>query len=437
MAKSRKRVALIAYYYPPSPAVGGLRAEKLARAFQKAGHEVLVITARLPGEKRAIRLREPGLEVRAIRSIPNPRFWYLALKKKFRGRRDAPPSGGESGNEVSFAAPVSVPAWKRLIGAILWLPDDSQGFILSAFLAVVGRRRFDLIYTSAPPFSAHLAGLLVKWARRAPWAAEFRDPWTDNPWKPAHVRTGFTQSVERWLESRVLASANHIVAVSEGIRTVLVRKLAEDRQNQCLLIRNGITRLNPSREPRVPGPFRIVHVGSFYHGRNPQAFLSALARLVAERGLGADQLQVDLVGNCRWFNGVSIENEVASLGLGSVVRFTDWVTHQEAQSMIARADLLLLLAQDQPLQVPNKLYEYLGTRIPILAFADEEGESSAILREAGGHFVVSSTDPLVVEGVVRRALAPDESGDSITPSSLEEMTVDRQMNRLIESVLPD
>ena len=435
MSLARRKILLLTFYYPPSPAVGALRAQKVARAFQRAGHEVLVLTARLPGETEAVRHQEPGLTVRAIRSIPNPRFWYLGLKERIRGR---PATRGASGSaQVSVAAPASVPGWKRLLGALLWLPDDKQGFIFSACAAAVRHGPFDLIYSTAPPFSVHLAALLFKPVSRAAWAAEFRDPWTDNPWKPPHVRTRPTEAAERWLERRVLKSADYVVAVSEGIHHAMMAKVAADKRGNCLLVRNGIERLRDVRPDREPGPFRIVHIGSFYHGRDPRDFLDALAALVAERRLGPDQLQLELVGNCRWFSGVSVEREVERLGLTSMVRFTDWVPHEEAQATIAGADLLLLLAQDQPLQVPNKLYEYLGTRIPILAYADEEGESAAILREAGGHYLVTSANPGAAAGFLAQALVrANQPRDIVNQPSLEEMTVEHQMQKLVAAVFP-
>jgi hypothetical protein len=95
------------------------------------------------------------------------------------------------------------------------------------------------------------------------------------------------------------------------------------------------------------------------------------------------------------------------------------------------SDLLLLLAQNQPLQVPNKLYEYLGARRPILAFVDEMGESASMLRRLGGHFVVDRKDPAHVAEVVGRALSgqrPDET--AATESLLREWTSDVQFDLL-------
>jgi len=68
------------------------------------------------------------------------------------------------------------------------------------------------------------------------------------------------------------------------------------------------------------------------------------------------------------------------------------------------ADLLLLLSQNQPAAVPTKLYEYLGTRIPILAFTDEASEVADMLRQVGGHYVVTSGDADNAAQVIAEAI---------------------------------
>jgi hypothetical protein len=68
------------------------------------------------------------------------------------------------------------------------------------------------------------------------------------------------------------------------------------------------------------------------------------------------------------------------------------------------AGLLLLLAQEQPLQVPNKLYEYLATGVPILAIADHDGETADMLRQVGGHYVLPPDDLAGMEMSLESAL---------------------------------
>jgi hypothetical protein len=118
------------------------------------------------------------------------------------------------------------------------------------------------------------------------------------------------------------------------------------------------------------------------------------------------------------------------------VTFQDWVSKETAHALIANADLLLLLAQDQPEQVPNKLYDYLGARRPILAFADQEGESASMLREIGGHYLVYTDDPLEVERALEAALtrSPPAGTACTADSKLEEWTTERQMRHLLARI---
>jgi glycosyltransferase involved in cell wall biosynthesis len=427
------RVVLISHAYPPDPEVGSLRGAKVAAALAAAGHDVEVVTNRLAGETQAIRAAGRGMTVHAVRSIPHPRRAYLRVKHWF-GRNGSAPSGR---TEV---APPSPSTWKRYLLSLLWLPDEYLGFLPAALWAcwkIHRRGGVDLLYTTAPPFSSHLAGLAFKAMTGVPWAAEFRDPWTDNPAKPARLRTRFTDAVERWLERLCLRNADHVVSVTDAIHELLATKLPARARARFVVARNGIDRLLPShRSADARAPFRIVHAGSLYHGRDPRAFLRALAALRRQGKFADGDVQVELVGDARWFDDVSIERFVQDLGIAPLVQFRDWLSHDACLEIVQRADLLLLFAQHQPAQVPNKLFEYLGTRKPILAFADAQGEVAGMLRRVGGHYVVVEDEPAAAEAALASALndaraAERETGDEAV---LREWTTERQMGRLLTAL---
>ncbi len=394
------RVLLISHAFPPDPEVGALRTAKVSEALAAAGHQVAVITARLPGETQAIRPASRGITVHTVRPIPHPRRAYLRAKHWLSRNGTSPSSGGE---ELGNAAA----AWKRYVLSPLWLPDEHQGFIPPALWEawrIYRRGGADLLYTTAPPFSAHLAGLMFKWATGIRWAAEFRDPWTDNPAKPARLRTQFTDAIERRLERLCLTNADHVVSATDAIHDLLQRKVSPRAAQQFVVARNGIDRLMPPRSSRRARPFRIMHAGSLYHGRDPRPFLRALAALRRNGRFADGDVQVEFVGDNRWFNEVSVERFVQDLGIASLVRFWDWLPHRACLEMVERADLLLLLAQRQPAQVPNKLFEYLGTRKPILAFLDADGEGARMLQRAGGHYLVVEDNAAAAEAALEQAL---------------------------------
>lgn len=298
----------------------------------------------------------------------------------------------------------------------------------------------DVVYTSAPSFSTHVVGLLLHWTTRARWIAEFRDPWTDQratrfPDSPALI-----EAAHRWLERRCLNAADRVVTVTEGARELLRAKVAPGQRNKFMLALNGIDALTPPVS-RAPGPFRVVYAGTFYDERDPRPFLDALREVVRARALDGAALRVELVGGCRDYHGASVERMAAERGLEDIVHFRDWVPHDEAQTLLRDADLLLFIARRQPLQVPNKLYDYLGARRPILAVVDEDGESAQMLRRVGGHHLV--TDPTAA--AVRRALeaaldaaapAPEQGGALAVGDEtvLRHWLAERQMGELVRAL---
>lgn len=425
------RVLILSHVFPPDPEVGSLRAAKVSEALVAAGHQVDVVTTRLAGEVQAVRTAGDGITVHTVRAIPHPRRAYLWAKRWF-GRNGGPPVYRSEG------VPAPTPAWKRYLLSLLWLPDEHQGFIPPAVWAAwdIHRRGggVDLVYTTAPPFSAHLAGMIFKWISGVTWAAEFRDPWTDNPAKPARLRTRFTDAVERRLERLCLSKADRVVSATDSIHDLLASKITPSARQRFVVARNGIDRLtSPGRSRSVSGPLRIVHAGSLYHGRDPRPFLRSLAALRRTNTLAADDVRVEFVGDNRWFGEVSVEQLVRDLGLASIVEFHDWLPHDACLAVLERAHLLVVFAQHQPAQVPNKLFEYLGTRKPILAFADQGGEVARMLERVGGHYLVTRDEPSGVEAALAAALrdARAARAGETDETVLREWTTERQMQRLV------
>jgi glycosyltransferase involved in cell wall biosynthesis len=150
-------------------------------------------------------------------------------------------------------------------------------------------------------------------------------------------------------------------------------------------------------------------------------------------------LRVDLFVNERWVGDLSLESYVRDLGLAGIAHIREWIPHAEMQRILAQSDLLLLLAQRQPLQVPNKLYEYLGTGVPILAVTDADGETARMLHDVGGHYVVERDTCDDITAALRSALRASGSGvaHSASRDLLEEWLTERQMQRLVSAVGPE
>jgi len=89
--------------------------------------------------------------------------------------------------------------------------------------------------------------------------------------------------------------------------------------------------------------------------------------------------------------------------------------------------------------VPNKLYEYLGARRPILAFADNDGETAGMLRSLAGHYVISNENGVEIERVLEDLILSERgerrsSLDETSEKLLGEWTTEAQMERLMTAV---
>jgi glycosyltransferase involved in cell wall biosynthesis len=426
---------VVSYHYPPDPAVGSLRARNVAQAFAAEGHEVFVVSVARPDAPA----RDQDGKVTVVRVVPtaSPRSALAALNKlltRRKSRVDVPVRAGSApATAVAWKGPERISTIKRWAGAIAWLPDDAQGFVVPASGAVaklmLGDGR-DVLYTTAPPFSGHLVGLLTRLRRRFTWFIEYRDPWTDNVHKPWFVRSMLTDALERWLERRCIALSDGVVPVSAVFADLLAARFGAKVTDKMLLVRNGIPTAINRAPPSDPDQFRIVYAGSFYIRRDPRGFFKALSA-IRVRGKSLRRLDVQLVGDCRYFEGEPLAPEIERLGLADVVTFVDWLPHKESVALISSADLLLLLAQDQALSVPNKVYEYLGTGKPILALADRDGETARVLREVGGQFIISEdAPPDALEIAIADALARPASNETPLSPALAPLKTVNQMAML-------
>ena len=161
-----------------------------------------------------------------------------------------------------------------------------------------------------------------------------------------------------------------------------------------------------------------MHAGEIYAGRDPLPLLEALAELNAcspdsheLQILGRDEVNLDaLLRERNWTDFVCVQGQRA---------------YQESLDEMSRADILVLFdGPGRTIGVPAKLYEYLGTGRPILALAEPNGDTAAVLRQSGVlHRIASPKDTTQIRqalGELGQAIrATDSSAD---PMLLQQFT---------------
>lgn len=419
------RILFISYFFPPFNTVGAVRTGKTARYLSRFGHDVRVITAADPG-------LEPTLPVEIAEEHVTRVVWptFDQWLQRILHRRRAALSGSEA------APPAGRPLMQwlgRAYRTVTHFPDDAIAGAPAAgraALTVARGWKPDLIFASAsPPTSLVIAAALSR-KLGVPWVGELRDLWTDNhsyPYGPVR------RALDGLIERKVLRSAAGLVTVSDP----LAERLRAIHRRPTVVVTNGFDPADypAASTPQSGPPLRILYTGQVFAGfQDPRPLLDALVILGADAG----DVRVTFLGK---FLRVSLEEtlaDAACLGVAASVRIEAPVTHTEALRRQCEADALLLLSWMDPRQpgvFTTKLFEYAGSRRPILSVGGGRTVADEAIR-ANGLGVVAKDARHIAE-VLRGWLETKREGRAIpgVPESNTMQFTREAQTRILEGFL--
>ena len=385
---NRKKVLMICYYFPPIVTSGVARSFEFAKLLPNFGWEPLVLTVRhskdpwvedsLGGDPKGIRVQRT-LE------------WNLA------GLADL-----LHGCCSRVARLFGKNLTHNLFREFLCIPD-SQIAWFSTIPARRSARECDVIYVSCSPFSSSVSGAIVKRLTGKPLVVDFRDAWSLNP----HTQASRLQrAMINRLERFVLSACDALIVNTEGAARLYATAYPEHRE-KIVTIPNGYDVLSPVLRRTTGDDFQIMHVGSFYGSRNPDALLECL------NDIGRDNIVFVQIGG----------------GFDSYERFKDRVRikiipplPREAALELMREASLLYLKQgwesgvSEYIAVGAKTYEYIATGLPILADVPPGDNAELLKKYASSGYVVTSNSRTDLRGAIERAYqARSQSKTAIHP----------------------
>ena len=318
------------------------------------------------------------------------------------------------------------------------LPDRARGWVGRAGRAAHGllrQHKFDVVIASGPPHSVYFAGLLATRGSDVPFWIDMRDPWsmTHEMHLPADWVIRAERLFLRQLEGFVLPRAAKVLVNTREFASAL---RAQEPEVDVVHFPNGIDlEALPARDPRDVAPGSMAYVGTLYANRNLSSVFAAMGALLRDQPAAAGILKLDVAGPLESPHRERMHDDIAAAGLDSMVKIHGVLPRARALELLSRSHLALVLAQDQPMCVPAKLYESVGLGVPTLVIAEE---ASAAAREARriGAMTLEGGD---VEGM--RAIIEDLLAGRIpiqiepkVPISYEELAV--QMDRLLRGAAP-
>ncbi len=385
-AITSRRILVVSYFHPPSPGAGGTRWASMARHLRAMGHSVTVVAADawggLPDDSELGVVR-----VRDLRSTGVLRRLLRRGKLTVAGDAFAPEPP-----PTALLTKVFVPD----VHVVTWLP-----FAAAAVRRLIGRGEVDCLITTSPLETAHLLGLLLG-ARRPAWIADFRDGWTFEPLREPFP-TGPQRALDRWLERRVVRTAEVVAGATRPIADDLERRLG----GNAAWVSNGWdpalagATYTPAAASRASHPVTLVYTGTLsgLKGRDPEpylrAFLRALSAVRAEPGgVPMRLVHAGTLTTHEW-------DMIVRAGVADVVEHLGVLARADALALQRSADALILITTPDSSVATSKLFEYIVAGRPIVALA-EGNEAERIVRETNTGITVPPDDVEAIAAALRR-----------------------------------
>jgi glycosyltransferase involved in cell wall biosynthesis len=420
------KVLVIAYRFPPQGGGGVQRTLKFVKYLPQWGWLPVVHTVRNPYWP----LRDDTLLGEIPRGVQIYRTLTLEFERLQGGagslfaagesRRDTGHSGAAAHPRLPSRLRRACKAVARVIHRRMLIPDPQVAWILPAFLKslyIVRQAGVALIYTSSPPHSTQVLGLLLKQATKLPWVADFRDPWTEGIRRQQAYRGNRgRRRFEEALERAVLTRADHVVVTTEKTPEQFLGKYPSVAAEKFSVITNGFdpddAALTPSTLPLLdPREFNLTLTGNVEAMFDARPFFRTLRELLDEDAATWARLRVNFVGTKRG----KYDDYLKQCQLDSHVRYIGYVPHATSLQYLAESDVLFLcqipVYESASTKLSGKLFEYLHMRKPILALT-LPGLTADILSRSGLGTVVNPNDRVGIKQALRELYRQHKLGQT-------------------------
>ena len=377
---SDRRLLLIAYYFPPMGLSGVVRISKFVKYLARYGWKVTVLTVEQVGyyahdDLLLKEVIESGAEIVRTRTLD-------PLKMAGRRRREVKRPGDRTaaflrGVTHSFLQPDNKIGWKK--------------HAVAAGSELLESRKFDAIFASAPPFTSFLIARELSRRSGVPFVVDYRDPWIDN--RNFFYLTPFHRRYAAGLEKEVLTKAESVVVVNRRIKEGLLARWPFLTHDAVHIVPSGFDRedIDRARPERVGGEkMRFLFSGIFHPGLSPTPLFKGLRKFFDRNPEASEKVELAFLGNFR----DSYRKSAVKQKVDHTLVTPGYVAHSEVMDWLLSATVLWLTVDD-PMLTPGKIFEYMGTRKPLLALS-EEGVVRTLLDSYGAALYVRPED---VDGI--------------------------------------
>lgn len=376
------KVLVIAYYFPPMGLSGVQRILKFVKYFPQNNWKPTVLTSAETGYFA----HDPDLLKEVDESVQ-----IIRVK------------GNELNAKLSLLGTIKMPGEKtrKLINRInqfFYIPDNKVSWTKKALIEarkLLMNEHFDLIFVTAPPFSAFQLGAKLKKEFKIPLAIDYRDLWYG--YQFSKYLTPYHAYKHKKLEYGVLKEADKIFVTNRRIKEYQMETYKFLDSNDIVIVPHGYDPTDFEIAPAIKkknNKMILTYTGSFYEFITPKYLLKAFVLLKKERREIADNIDLYFVGA----QTKELRKLTVKYGLEDSVKEFGYLTHIESVAKIKSSDVLWLMVgkgKNSDTISSGKLFEYFGSRKPILACLPD-GALKSYAKQYGATYL---TDPDNIENI--------------------------------------
>jgi colanic acid biosynthesis glycosyl transferase WcaI len=353
----------------------------------------------------AMDLAALGDDVRVVTSVPH--YGSDRVPDEFRGRLIY--RGVEQGVSLWRTAGIA-----RTRSSVFYRGLDYAMYTALSAPAGVATGPCDVVLAIAPPITVGLAGWAAARWRRCPLVFVAQDIWPDGLVSMGQLRSGIGIRAFRLLERLIYRMSSRVVVVSEGMRENIKAKGVSAERIHVVPNWVDTDAVKPMEKDNafrrglgLSDRFVILFAGNLGYAAGLEQVLAA-ARLLR----GEERFAFLLVGS-----GSTKESLVRAAEeerLPNLV-FAPTQPVERLPEVLAAADLSLVTLRSGMgnLSVPSKIYSYMASGRPILAYVPADSEVKRLVEEAGCGVWVSPDSPDNLAEMIRRMSSRSDVLDSM------------------------
>lgn len=359
---------LLVEQFPPSESGGVYRPASFARYASESGWSITVMVSRDPLQSgplgQALRAQVPAdIDVRELGIVERPLSWNL-------------------GPHVDGGLFRATDLVRRAL-------PHAQG-------------RIDAIIASGPSFHVFVAGFFLKQLTGARLILDYRDEWSECPFD--FVTAG---RLDRWWERRCLRASDSAAFTTAAMLEHTARTFP-GAATQSVVIPNGFdfallaedTHHQRADLPDARRRARITFVGALGSHNDPASFLHTLTAVLNRRPDLVDAVQFCWLGH----RSATAALQLSRFAYPDMFTVVPPVTPADAVEWMERSAMVLLIASPEWSRYrQGKLYAYLASSAPILAYATT-GEMAALITDLDAGTIVPNADDRALEAALDLAV---------------------------------